>query len=316
MASEEDNFDIDIYGDGGEEYPQDTILDEKQDAKTSDLDAIAEAALGGTESHKSHDDKANQSDEPPTTAVIASQPPNGEVAQRIASTDQSSTDLVQLPRQAPQMQGVKRKEGEEDDRPVGQGATTALFVSDLHWWITDDDVRGWANQSQCEDELEDITFNEHKVNGKSKGQVYATFRTTQAATAVKQKIESFGEGQQYSKKFAVSYSNPYNNPFRTLPKDGPLRNAASANNPRSNSGAVSTYASNGYRGGRGGSYNNRGGGGGSNYSRAGFPTQFQNSAMGNFPQMGSMPSYGGFQGRGGMMNGIRGGVGMRGEREV
>jgi hypothetical protein len=66
---------------------------------------------------------------------------------------------------APQ-QGTKRK---GDDRPVDPGATSAITVSELNWWNTDDDVRGWARQAHCEDELKDITFSEHKVNGKSKG---------------------------------------------------------------------------------------------------------------------------------------------------
>lgn len=67
-------------------------------------------------------------------------------------------------------QGVKRKEG-SDDRPVDPGATTALMVSELNWWNTDDDIRGWVRQAGCEHELKDITFSEHKVNGKSKGYV-------------------------------------------------------------------------------------------------------------------------------------------------
>src|SRR5207249_4100996 len=74
----------------------------------------------------------------------------------------------------PQKQGVKRKEA-PDNRPVEQNATTALFISDLHWWTTDDDIRGWINQAECEDELKDITFSEHKVNGKSKGWVLHAF---------------------------------------------------------------------------------------------------------------------------------------------
>jgi hypothetical protein len=65
-------------------------------------------------------------------------------------------------------QGVKRKES-SDDRPTDPGATLAVMISDLHWWTTEDDVRGWANQADCEGELKDVTFSEHKVNGKSKG---------------------------------------------------------------------------------------------------------------------------------------------------
>jgi len=69
--------------------------------------------------------------------------------------------------QRPQ-QGVKRKEG-SDERPVDPGATTALMISELNWWNTDDDIRGWVCQAGCEAELKDITFSEHKINGKSKG---------------------------------------------------------------------------------------------------------------------------------------------------
>lgn len=67
-------------------------------------------------------------------------------------------------------QGVKRKEG-SDDRPIDPGATSALLLSELQWWTTDDDIRNWIRRASCEDELKDITFSEHKVNGKSKGYV-------------------------------------------------------------------------------------------------------------------------------------------------
>lgn len=78
--------------------------------------------------------------------------------------------------------------------------------------------------------------------------------------------------------------------------------------------------SGGYRGNRGSGYNNRGGGS-SGYNRGGFqqpaPGGFSGGPMGGFQnsQMGSMPQYGGFQNRGGMMGGMRGGqMNMRGGR--
>lgn len=65
-------------------------------------------------------------------------------------------------------QGLKRK-SEEDDRPVDQNATSAVMISELNWWTTDDDIRGWFHEADCEGDVKDLTFSEHKVNGKSKG---------------------------------------------------------------------------------------------------------------------------------------------------
>ena len=169
-------------------------------------------------------------------------------------------------------------------------------------------------------------------------QAYVLFKSPQAATAAKQKIESFGEGQQYTKKFTVSYTNPFTNPFRTLPKDGPMRNN---NPPNSNRSAAGGYGSGGmnsvppqpmgynmnnsaggYRGVRGGGYNSRGGMNNmSGYNRGGFQqpmnSGFQGAPMAGFQgsPMGGMQPYSSFQNRGGMMGGMRGGpMGMRGGR--
>jgi len=163
MASEEDNFDIDIYGDGGEDYGQEVAqeevkADEKPDEAPESMETIPTASNILSPNGQIEESGLKQE----------TQPEGSDVAQKIASTDQSAPDPVHLPKQAPQAQGLKRKDG-PDDRFVDPGATSALFVSELHWWINDDDIRGWANQSQCEDELEEITFSEHKVNGKSKG---------------------------------------------------------------------------------------------------------------------------------------------------
>ena len=161
MATEEDNFDIDIYGDGGEDDQNEEAEAEIKPEETS------EQTLQSREPTSSVADRTSSNDIV-TDLNLKSEQQDSDVTQKIASTDESGSDPVLLPKQAPQTQGLKRKDG-VDDRYVDPGATTALFVSELHWWVNDDDVRGWANQSQCEDELEDITFSEHKVNGKSKG---------------------------------------------------------------------------------------------------------------------------------------------------
>ena len=162
MASEEDNFDIDIYGDG-EDYGQDGAQDNAKSEETIDpssqqMEAIPEPSSTTIAEQNKEESKSQEE--------ISHD--RHDTAQKITSTDQTALDPLQLPKQAPQIQGLTRKDG-ADNRPVDPGATSALYVSDLHWWINDDDLRGWANQSQCEDELAEITFSEHKVNGKSKG---------------------------------------------------------------------------------------------------------------------------------------------------
>jgi hypothetical protein len=163
MATEDENFDLDIYGDGGNESTQETLnADSTADPSGSD-------ALHSTNG-LAHDDSGEHIESSRTQT------------QQITSTGNSDQTQIQIPKQAPVQQGVKRKEGRDDDRPVDPGATSAILIQELHWWNHEDDIRGWANQAGCEDEIKDVTFNEHKVNGKSKGCV-AFFHHEFALTA-------------------------------------------------------------------------------------------------------------------------------------
>lgn len=166
----DDEFDIDIYGDSAEpDYKKDEEGDIQIDSpvvpETSEVNVQGNGGIV-TKQEPQDDDyvdiktEQQQSEKP--------QQLSEEVAQKIKSTDDSGPSGPSIPKQAPQQQGVKRKEG-SDDRPIDPGATTALSIAELHWWNTDDDIRGWVNQAECEDELKEITFSEHKVNGKSKG---------------------------------------------------------------------------------------------------------------------------------------------------
>ena len=138
----EEDFEIDIYGDAGAE--QGDSRGEDVNSHAYDGEGHSHDTNGGghdyDESRDEGMDDGHDREQSASATVAQSNPP----------------------------QGVKRKEG-SDERPVDPGATTALLVSELSWWNTDDDVRGWASRANCEDELKDITFSEHKVNGKSKG---------------------------------------------------------------------------------------------------------------------------------------------------
>ena len=150
---------------------------------------------------------------------------------------------------------------------------------------------------------------------------------------VKEKIESFGEGQQYARKHQVSFTSPHANPFKTLPKDTPARgdNRGRERDNRSvssnftNSSIGQNNNSMGYQGmnnmGRGGFNQNRGGFnnrgnqmngignfGNRNFSGA-MPNQGFQTPMGGFQAapMGNMGQFGGGFHRGGMMGGMRGG---------
>lgn len=144
MAEEE--FEIDVYGDSANDHGD----HEHGDHGHGNMDQ--EAYEGGDAHDRNGDEQHDDYRE-----------------DRQDNMDDGGGDQARAPSPAPRpQQGVKRKEG-SDDRPVDPGATSALMISELNWWNTDDDIRGWVRQAGCEGELKDITFSEHKVNGKSKG---------------------------------------------------------------------------------------------------------------------------------------------------
>ncbi|KAK6341868.1 hypothetical protein TWF730_001354 [Orbilia blumenaviensis] len=339
--ADDDNFDIDIYG------------EDLDDPSAPYKKVAAEDELFHDDDGKADAGKSNGNN---TAANGTTEDTNMEGANVNDNVKQEPTP------QPPQHNSLKRKH--PDNRHVDVNATTALYISELNWWTTDDDIRGWIRQADCEDELKDITFSEHKVNGKSKGVAFVEFTTTQASSATKAKIESFATKPGYqSKHHTVNFTQPHSNPFRTLPKDAPARNkddnrsgpgnfkdnrphGPMGNNfpspanfaPQSNMMGNNMGGGSGYRGGRGGMMGGRGnmgGGGGGGYMNrnntgshmggsgggggggSGSPPQ-QFGMMNQPGGFGNMGGGGGggmqFQGGGGGFQGNRGGMnmGMRG----
>ncbi|KAF1838813.1 hypothetical protein BDW02DRAFT_338210 [Decorospora gaudefroyi] len=315
--ADDDNFDIDIYGDDA--YP------ESKDATLTDTPTNADANAAST--NGTANDAKTESGDQSAKQGQSGEATNGDghhdqSTQQIASTGGSAGQDVH--RQAPQQQGTKRKQGEDDDRPTDPGATAALMINDVNWWISEEDIRGWANQSGCEDELEEVTFNEHKVNGKSKGQVFTLLKSPQAATALKHQIENLFKDQAHTKKPTAIFHAPHINPFKTMPKDVPAREKG--RNDRATSG---NYGNQGGYNNRGG-YNNNNRGNFNRGGNMGYQNNRNNFAaagnmggnmggygaqapMNNFGNpMGAMNNFGGGFSRGGMMSANMRGMGNRG----
>ncbi|KAI8851310.1 hypothetical protein BC829DRAFT_123047 [Chytridium lagenaria] len=84
--------------------------------------------------------------------------------------------------------------------PMGQPVSgqRALYVNELTWWTTDEELRLLVSDAGVGDQLgvKDLVFQEHKINGKSRGLVYMEFKSSAAAKTIKElldKMEIHGE---------------------------------------------------------------------------------------------------------------------------
>ncbi|KAI9019852.1 hypothetical protein DFJ74DRAFT_707903 [Hyaloraphidium curvatum] len=110
------------------------------------------------------------------------------------------------------------------DSPVGPNGARSygLFVGELHWWTSDQDLRQCAVRAGLGDTIiaKETTFFEHKVNGKSRGTAYIEFTDP---TAVIQMKEWLDHNEINGKRPEVKYAPPTfgsgSNPFRIVPKD-------------------------------------------------------------------------------------------------
>jgi hypothetical protein len=330
MSGEDDNFDIDIYGDEEEQQqPQ------QQQAEGDDFDYNYE----DTQEQTGHAEQNGQSNGHPLANGG-----DGTNDQHASHQPASNTPQQSLKRKAPddesedqsQQRPASQTPVAADGRPVDPGALPSLKLSELHWWTTEEDVRAFCAAANTEHELKELAFGEHKINGKSRGEAYLEFTSPAAATATKREVERANAesaakepGSGARDKFQAWYT-PMGNPYRG--KDGAVgekkfggqagkfnNQGGAYNNNYQNRGNFSGGRGN-YQ--RGGGYNNnnmmgRGGGGAganANWGMNGpstvaawqnpMMTGFNNN-MSGYGNMGYNNMMGG--GRGGMMNNMMGG---------
>ena len=215
MSVEDDTFEIDLYGDDPIDLKAEPQSESKGDGHEDIAQELSGVDGGNDQANTEIFDQTSAPTQPSDTRQEAADTtvPNASTPQQ--GTKRKASDAEQEHHQP----DASHEQSYTDNRPLDPGASPCLKLADLHWWTTEEDLRGMCARAGAEAELHELSFGEHKINGKSKGEAYLEFATAQAATAVKRTIEVAAqvkeEGSGVRKAPFVVYFAPVGNPFRT-----------------------------------------------------------------------------------------------------
>ncbi|GHJ87742.1 hypothetical protein NliqN6_4144 [Naganishia liquefaciens] len=183
-----------------------------------------------------------------------------------------------------------------------------VLLDGLNWWTTDEDIVAAAAQANVPIDIRDVTFAEHKINGKSRGQAFVECHDQDGA----RRLREWFNGREFQGKqiTTVLGSSITGNPYKLIPKEPNSKYGKPDGPPGAPRGPASGgFADRGGRGGgrggfvprgRGGYAGGRGGHMGGGYS-SGPPGGYQNGPSGgmsnnmggNASNMGRMGNMGG-----------------------
>ncbi|KAI5364579.1 Putative nucleotide-binding alpha-beta plait domain superfamily, CPSF6/7 family [Septoria linicola] len=337
MSGEDDTFDLDIYGD---ETPAQEKQQQQQQQRQEEENPEDRLDFGD-DTYEDSTTQTHQQDQPTNTSQSGQK--------RKAPDDGHDEHHQAAPANRTPSASARPASATPAYASTEPNATQALKLSELQWWTTEEDLRAFCASAEVEDQLRDIAFGEHKINGKSRGEAYLEFDSPAAASAVKRAIEARDEPTAKNEDATTPAEGKRKNQFQVwyVGLGNPFKGRDSGQATKKDAGAYNAAPSRGgfQRGGfqdRGrGGFQSRAGGGAFPGGRGGFQqNQQQQQGFGGMnggygggygnanPMMGGMMAnpmmamgmngmgfrggFGGYPMRGGFQNGFQGNGGYQG----